>query len=749
MAAPPLESLGRYKLSRVLGKGAMGVVYEGRDPKLNRTVAVKTILVGELDPATAQDYSKRFAREAQAVARLNHPNIVQVYDFGEEGEIAYIVMEYIRGKELKASFDANEKFEIKEAVRLMTELLDALEFAHNEGVVHRDIKPANVMVDSEGHVKLADFGVARISDPDRPGATQVGTMVGTPAYMSPEQVQGHKIDRRTDIFSAGVIFYQFLTGQKPFQGGGAFSVAKRIVQDDPPAPSLIIESLSPEYDRVINRALAKDPARRYQSAKEFAEDLQRVLKGLPTKPAEDDSTQLLGTEDMPRTEVAPAWAADAQGTEVELEFWRAIKDTDDPEELDLYIENFPQGVYLELAKRKLAALRGTAVPEDDAAAENAEREAEEKRQAEEKAKRDALEKARRETEARVRREAAEKARRAAEEKARLEAEAKAKRDAEEKAKRDALEKARRETEERVRREAAERARRAAEEKARLEAEAKARREAEEKARREAEEKARREAAEKARREAEERARIEAEARARREAEEKARREAEERARRAAEEKARLEAEARARREAEERARREAEERARREAAEKARREAAEKARREAEERARLEAEAKARREAEERARREAAEKARREAEERARREAEERARLEAEEKARREAEERARAEAEAQARRESIARAMRAAEAKAIRANEVAVRLEASHRARLEAEESVRTESQKKAMREAERKALRAAEIAPRRLAREAALREAQEQAQRESEERVRGVVESLLRQQK
>ncbi|MEI6723715.1 MAG: serine/threonine-protein kinase, partial [Betaproteobacteria bacterium] len=248
MTAPPLESLGRYKLKRVLGKGAMGVVYEGLDPRLNRTVAVKTILVGELDPATAQEYSMRFAREAQAVARLNHPNIVQVYDFGEEGEIAYIVMEYIRGKELKAAFDTGERFTLRESTRLMTELLDAIDFAHNEGVVHRDIKPANVMVDHEGHVKLADFGVARISDPDRQGATQVGTMVGTPAYMSPEQVQGLKIDRRTDIFSAGVVFYQFLTGQRPFQGGGAFSVAKRIVQDDPPAPSLIIDSISPEYD---------------------------------------------------------------------------------------------------------------------------------------------------------------------------------------------------------------------------------------------------------------------------------------------------------------------------------------------------------------------------------------------------------------------------------------------------------------------------------------------------------------------
>ena len=573
MTAPPLESLGRYKLKRVLGKGAMGVVYEGLDPRLNRTVAVKTILVGELDSATAQEYSMRFAREAQAVARLNHPNIVQVYDFGEEGEIAYIVMEYIRGKELKAAFDTGERFTLRESTRLMTELLDALDFAHNEGVVHRDIKPANVMVDHEGHVKLADFGVARISDPDRQGATQVGTMVGTPAYMSPEQVQGLKIDRRTDIFSAGVVFYQFLTGQRPFQGGGAFSVAKRIVQDDPPAPSLIIDSISPQYDLIVSRALAKDPDKRFQSAGEFAEALQRAAEGLPAEAPVDDSTRMLSEGDLPHADPAPVhpspapFVPDAQGTEVELEFWRAIKDTDDPEELDLYIGNFPQGVYVTLARRRLAELRGDKTSAADEAAEQA------RLAAEEEAKKQALLTARRETEERVRREAAEKARRAAEEKARLEAEARAKREAEEKARREAEERARLEAQARAKREAEEKARREAEERARLEAEARAKREAEEKARREAEDRARLEAEARAKREAEEKARREAEERARLEAEARAKREAEEKARREAEERARLEAEARAKREAEEAARRIAEERARVEALVRARREA--------------------------------------------------------------------------------------------------------------------------------------------------------------------------------
>ena len=235
--APELKTLGRYNIERMLGKGAMGVVYEGIDPKLNRRVAIKTILKSHLDPDTAKDYSMRFSREAQAVARLNHPHIVQVYDFAEEGDIAYLVMEFIRGKELKNFFDANERFDIKEAVRIMCELLDALDFAHNAGIVHRDIKPANVMLDAQARTKLTDFGVARVQDTDRTQAerTQAGTMVGTPAYMSPEQITGGTIDKRSDVFSAGIILYQFLTGEKPFTGGGAWTIAKKIIQEDPPA----------------------------------------------------------------------------------------------------------------------------------------------------------------------------------------------------------------------------------------------------------------------------------------------------------------------------------------------------------------------------------------------------------------------------------------------------------------------------------------------------------------------------------
>src|SRR5213080_2246610 len=287
MAAGP-QTLGRYQLERVLGKGAMGIVYEALDPKLHRKVAIKTILISQLDEETAKDFSMRFVREAQAVARLNHPNIVQVYDFGEEGDISYLVMEFIKGKELKTFFDANERFDLKEAVRVMCELCDALDFAHNAGIIHRDIKPANVMLDAQARTKLTDFGVARVQDSDKTSVerTQAGTMVGTPAYMSPEQITGGNIDKRTDVFSAGIILYQFLTGEKPFTGSGAWTIVKKILHEDPAPPSSLNNAITPLFDAVVNKALSKNPDTRFQSARDLGVALKRALEG---KGIDDDS----------------------------------------------------------------------------------------------------------------------------------------------------------------------------------------------------------------------------------------------------------------------------------------------------------------------------------------------------------------------------------------------------------------------------------------------------------------------------
>jgi len=346
-----LKTLGRYKIQGVLGKGAMGLVYDGLDPNLNRRVAIKTILTRKLDAEAARMISMRFEREVRAVARLNHRNIVQVYDFGTEGDLADIVLEHIQGKELKDYFDAHERFDLKKAFGLMIELLDALDFAHEAGIIHRDIKPGNVMVDAAGHAKLTDFGVARVADPGGPQgeATRVGAQVGTPSYMSPEQVQGAQIDRRTDIFSAGIIFYQFLTGQKPFEGT-QFTLQQKIVMEDPVWPSAIVQ-VPPEFDRVVARALAKDVEQRYQHARDFAAALKRILEG---KPPEDPNEVLAKPLPVPPPPSEPA----AHDSEAEKEFWQEVKDSGDPEDLKLYIEQFPHGKYVAEAKTKIAALGG-------------------------------------------------------------------------------------------------------------------------------------------------------------------------------------------------------------------------------------------------------------------------------------------------------------------------------------------------------------------------------------------------------
>jgi serine/threonine-protein kinase len=324
----------------VLGKGAMGLVYDGHDPKLKRRVAIKTILTRNLDEATAKHYSMRFKREVRAVAKLNHGNIVQVYDFGQEGDLAFIVMEYIEGKELKDYFDAGDLFDLGTAYRLMGELLDALHFAHETGIIHRDVKPANVMINTARHAKLADFGVARFTEPegDEAEKTRAGAVIGTPSHMSPEQIQGQPIDRRTDIFSAGIVFYQFLTGKKPFEGT-QWALAKKIIQDDPVWPSTLMQ-IPAELDRVMMRALAKDPAHRYQTAKAFAEAIQRVSQG---KPPEDPNEKI----------ITPAAA---QATPAETEFWNEVKDSTDPDELSLYIDQFPNGFYAAVCRQKITEL---------------------------------------------------------------------------------------------------------------------------------------------------------------------------------------------------------------------------------------------------------------------------------------------------------------------------------------------------------------------------------------------------------
>ncbi len=273
------QSLGRYRLLRVLGRGAMGVVYEALDSRLARTVAIKTVQRSLMtDAATAADYATRFEREAQAAARLHHPHIVALFDFGEQDDVSYIVMEFIRGRDLAQVFQAGERYTLAQVQRLMTELLDGLGAAHAHGIVHRDVKPANVLLDEQGHVKLADFGVARLVDANH-DRTMPGTMVGTPSAMAPEQVLGLAVGSRTDIFSAGLICYQLLTGQRPFTGSGPFDVQRAIVNDQPAPPSTLNAELPAALDAVVAQALAKQPNRRYASAADFSAALVAALTG--------------------------------------------------------------------------------------------------------------------------------------------------------------------------------------------------------------------------------------------------------------------------------------------------------------------------------------------------------------------------------------------------------------------------------------------------------------------------------------
>ena len=281
------QTLGKYEIRGTLGRGAMGVVYDGWDPLIARRVAIKTVpLPTSPDPETAEEIA-RFRREAQAAGRLTHPNIVAVYDYGETSELAYIVMEYVDGPTLKQRLDMKERFTADSIGRVMGDVLAGLQFSHDRGVVHRDIKPGNIMLTSDGQAKIADFGIARI---EMSSMTQAGTMLGTPAYMSPEQFRGEPADARTDVYSAGVLLYQLLTGERPFEGG-LTTIMHKVLNTDPPAPSDLSGTVSPALDAVVRTAMAKRPQERFASAAAFAEALRAALAAparLPPAAAEDE-----------------------------------------------------------------------------------------------------------------------------------------------------------------------------------------------------------------------------------------------------------------------------------------------------------------------------------------------------------------------------------------------------------------------------------------------------------------------------
>jgi eukaryotic-like serine/threonine-protein kinase len=271
MASPP--KIGKYEIQGALGKGGMGMVYKGFDPAISRSVAIKAIAKSSLDAAELQHVMTRFRHEAKAAGRLTHPRIVQIYDYGEDNDIAYIVMELVNGKSLHEHLAANASYDLREVGEIIRQLLDGLGHAHAEGVVHRDVKPSNIMINSDGRIKIGDLGIARI---ESSVLTKQGDVLGTPHYMAPEQFLGAEVDALADLYSVGVIAYELLTGKKPFLGASA-KVMQQVLNERPVNPSRHNAKLAPLVDEVLQKVLAKKREDRYQSAREFADAFRAAI----------------------------------------------------------------------------------------------------------------------------------------------------------------------------------------------------------------------------------------------------------------------------------------------------------------------------------------------------------------------------------------------------------------------------------------------------------------------------------------
>src|SRR5436305_1965181 len=287
---------GRYRIMRKLGAGGMANVYLAEDQELGRRVAIKI-----LNDRHANDdqFVERFRREAKNAAGLSHPNIVSIYDRGEAEGTYYIAMEYLDGRSLKELIVSRGPAPVPVAIDYTRQILNALRFAHRNAIVHRDIKPHNVLVDSDGRLKVTDFGIARAGASEM---TEAGSIVGTAQYLSPEQAKGTQVDARSDIYSAGVVLYELLTGRVPFTGDTAVEIAMRHLSAVPEPPSALREDVPHELDMVVLRALAKSPEDRYQTAEEMDAELERVSRGLPVSPETEEAATMILTGAVSPTE---------------------------------------------------------------------------------------------------------------------------------------------------------------------------------------------------------------------------------------------------------------------------------------------------------------------------------------------------------------------------------------------------------------------------------------------------------------
>ena len=308
--ADPLTKAGRYEVVSELGRGSMGVVYEGFDPVIGRRIAIKTMLTEGLTSQEFQEFKARFQREAQAAGVLSHPNIVNVFDYGEDSGILYLIMEYLEGKSLEKLVEEQGMLPIQTIIPMYDQVCSALDHAHQHSVVHRDIKPANIMILHNGLVKVTDFGIAKMMSM---GMTQAGQVLGTPNYMSPEQVKGRQVDGRSDIFSLGIILYDLVTGEMPFGGQNITTVIYKIINENPIPPRELDATIHPGLSYVICKALAKNPDERYQTCRELADDLKnfKYLAG----PASPSATIMVKVPPLPSTDLERAAAPPEAPTE--------------------------------------------------------------------------------------------------------------------------------------------------------------------------------------------------------------------------------------------------------------------------------------------------------------------------------------------------------------------------------------------------------------------------------------------------
>ena len=295
-----ISTLGRYKVISEIGQGAMGVVYKAVDPIIDRTVAIKTINLN-LSRQELEEYEARFQQEIKAAGRLNHPNIVTIYDVGKTDQVAYMAMEFLEGQELKDMIATGHLPSPDQVVDIIAQVADGLWFAHQQDIVHRDVKPSNIMVMKGGIAKITDFGIARL--PNSAVKTMTGLILGSPRYMSPEQVIGKAIDARSDIFSLGVVLYEALTGVAPFDGDNVNAIMYATVNTTPPPPSSHSRALPPMLDLIAAKAMAKLLEDRYQTIKELADDLREVRRQIDSaRPA----AALKATTSPPTPARAPA-----------------------------------------------------------------------------------------------------------------------------------------------------------------------------------------------------------------------------------------------------------------------------------------------------------------------------------------------------------------------------------------------------------------------------------------------------------